>query len=229
VKPYIHCQISVAKFGGKEEDYQKIHDWFDQTKAHVPDLRHRTVLHNSFGIFLLEQVFGTNIKNSDGKLVSVRDLGEQHVLDDLGFIPTLQDCLLKMPLYDWLYGKKSESHQLTNKDATKEKLPRNNSTMVMDGARQVLDRIERERDEEFRKMFPMAHEAITGEKRELAPGELTQEELDALLMGTESKEPQQLEFDFSEPEPVEELSMDILPHRDPDLDVYLDGARWDDP
>ncbi len=33
------------------------------------------------GIFLCEQVFGANITNSDGKKVSVRDIGEQHVVE----------------------------------------------------------------------------------------------------------------------------------------------------
>lgn len=104
MKPYLHGKVSVSKFGGKEEDYQKIHDWFDQTKSHFPDMRHRAILHSSFGIFLCEQVFGTNITNSEGKKVSVRDIGEQHVIDDMGRIPTIQDYLDKMPFYNWLGG-----------------------------------------------------------------------------------------------------------------------------
>lgn len=108
MKPYNHALVSVKKFGGKAEDYQKIHDFFDQTKAHLPDMRHRAILHSSFGIFLAEQFFGINIKNSDGKLVSVRDIGEQHVIDDMGFIPTIQDYLEGMPLYDWLGGRKKQ-------------------------------------------------------------------------------------------------------------------------
>lgn len=61
-------------------------------------MRHRAILHNSFGIYLCEQVFGTTITNSDGRVVSVRDVGEEHVLEDLGLIPTLQDCFEGMPL-----------------------------------------------------------------------------------------------------------------------------------
>jgi hypothetical protein len=98
VKPHIHANRSARKWGGKREDYQRIHDFFDQTKAMIPDMRHRAVLHNAFGIYLCEQVFGTLITNSDGKEVSVRDIGEQHVLDDLGTIPTLQDCFEGLPL-----------------------------------------------------------------------------------------------------------------------------------
>ncbi len=104
MKPYIHAKNSVKKWGGKEEDYIAIHNWFDQTKAHVPDMRHRAILHNSFGIYLLEQQFGITIKNSDGVMISVRDIGEQHVLEDLGTIPTLQDCIKDMPRVSPLLG-----------------------------------------------------------------------------------------------------------------------------
>jgi hypothetical protein len=123
MKPYLHGLISVKKFGGKPEDYQKLHDWMDQTKAHVPDMRHRAILHNSFGIYLLEQVFGTNITNSDGKLISVRDIGEQHVLDDLGTIPTLQDYLTHLPALDWLGGPK-RAKGVKADEAIKERAPK---------------------------------------------------------------------------------------------------------
>jgi hypothetical protein len=46
------------------------------------------VLHSSFGIFLGQQVFGEVIvRKSDGAEVPTRLLGEQHVLEYLGFIP----------------------------------------------------------------------------------------------------------------------------------------------
>lgn len=104
MKPYLHATISAKRYGGKPEDYLEIHDFFDITKAHVPDMRHRAILHNSFGIFLLEKVFGTTMTNSDGRKVQVRDLGEQHVLEDLGTIPTLQDYLKHMSLEPWMGG-----------------------------------------------------------------------------------------------------------------------------
>lgn len=106
MKPYQHARVSAKKFGGKPEDYLKIHDFFDQTKAMFPDMRHRAILHNSFGCFLAEQVFGHNLTNSDGRVVSVRDVAEQHVIDDMGRIPTIQDYLEGMPMYDWLGGPK---------------------------------------------------------------------------------------------------------------------------
>lgn len=105
MKPWIHAENSVKKFGGKPEDYLKIHDWMDQSKAHFPDMRHRALLHSSFGIYLCEQVFGTYIaRESDGKRIQVRDICEHHVIEDMGFIPTVQDYLAELPFYSWLGG-----------------------------------------------------------------------------------------------------------------------------
>ena len=104
MKPRLHAKISAHKWGGKPEDYQHLHDWFDHTKAHFADVRHRALLHNSWGIFLLEQIFGTHFVNSDGKEVSVRDVGEQHVLDDLGHIPSLDECMKNLPMEAWFGG-----------------------------------------------------------------------------------------------------------------------------
>lgn len=111
MKLLMHAKISVKKFRGSAENYLSIHNWFDQTKAHIPDSRHRLLLHNSFGIYLCEQIFGDlivdakgqvhkmpYITNSDGIQVSVRDIGEQHVLDDLGIIPTLEQCFRALPI-----------------------------------------------------------------------------------------------------------------------------------
>jgi hypothetical protein len=108
MKPLYHAAKSVKKYGGMQEDYQDIHDWFDQTKAHVADLRHRLILHNSFGIFLCEQVFGTFIVNSDGKRVNVRDIGEDHVLEDLGTIPSLDKCVSSIDIdkISWIGGSR---------------------------------------------------------------------------------------------------------------------------
>jgi hypothetical protein len=104
VKPHLHSISSVRKFGGKPEDYQKIHDWFDETKSHLADVRHRALRHHSLGIFEAEKLFGILIVNSDGRKVSVRDIGEQHVLEDLGTIPTVQDWLTSLPISDWMGG-----------------------------------------------------------------------------------------------------------------------------
>ena len=101
-KPYQHAVSSAAKFSGTPDDYLEIHQWFDQTKAHFGSNVHRAILHSSFGIFLAEAFFGVNITNSEGKLVSVRDIGEQHLIEDLGFIPTVSDYLENLQYQPWM-------------------------------------------------------------------------------------------------------------------------------
>jgi hypothetical protein len=104
IKPIVHARLSVRKFGGVPEDYLAIHDFMDSTKAALPDVRHRAVLHSAFGCFLIERVFGTVIKNSDNKEVCVRDIAENHVIEDIGFIPTIERWFRNMPVEPWMAG-----------------------------------------------------------------------------------------------------------------------------
>jgi hypothetical protein len=100
--PYHHAQSSTRKWGGVPEDYETIHDWFDESKAHLADLRHRALRHHAEGIFLAERLFGTTLTNSDGRVVPVRQIGEQHVREDLGRIPTAADWLRAIRLEPWM-------------------------------------------------------------------------------------------------------------------------------
>ncbi len=113
MKPYVHAQNTVKKFGGKPEDYLEIHDFFDSSKACFPDMRHRAILHSSFGCYIAERVFGTFIINSDGHKVQVRDIAEHHIIEDMGRIPTVGDYLRGMPFYDWLGGRKKTKRKVT--------------------------------------------------------------------------------------------------------------------
>lgn len=99
---YHHALSSVRKWGGKAEDFQPLHDWFDQSKAHTADFRHRALRHHSEGIFMLERFFGTTIIISTGRPVPVRLIGEQHVLEDLGFIPTFADWVREIRPKPWM-------------------------------------------------------------------------------------------------------------------------------
>lgn len=104
--PYHHALSSVKKWGGSVEDYQPIHDWFDESKAHMADFRHRALRHHSEGIFMAETIFGTTITNSDGRVVPVRYIGEQHVEEDLGRIPTIADWFRLIEVRSWMYGSR---------------------------------------------------------------------------------------------------------------------------
>lgn len=53
---------------------------------------------------ILPKIFGDTITNSDGKRVSVKDIGEWHCLVDFKnkFIPTTQDWLEQVPMMPWM-------------------------------------------------------------------------------------------------------------------------------
>ena len=102
MNPYHHAVSSTKKWGGSVEDYLHIHAWFDVSKSHYADQRHRALRHHSAGIFECEAHFGHVIKNSDGKQVPVWLIGEQHVKEDCGFIPTVKDWLQHIKLKPWM-------------------------------------------------------------------------------------------------------------------------------
>ena len=88
---YYHALSSVRIWGGTSDDYLALHQWFDESKSIFADPRHRALRHHAEGIFMLETLFGATITNSDSKIVPVRLIGEQHVIEDLGFIPSFAD------------------------------------------------------------------------------------------------------------------------------------------
>ena len=104
-KPLIHARSSARRFGGVPEDYLAIHEKMDSTKSAHATVAHRVVFHSAFGIFLIEELFGRTLTNTDGREVFVRDVAEQHVLEDLGRIPSLSDWLGEMELQPWMAGE----------------------------------------------------------------------------------------------------------------------------
>lgn len=125
-KPYIHAVSSARRFGGEPEDYIEIHNLMDSSKGAIADNRHRALTHTSWFLStILERVFGVTITNSQGRKVSVRDIGEQHILEDFGgrFIPTAQDYLEHMNFEDWMQngtrGNPSSFKKIDEKRKTK--------------------------------------------------------------------------------------------------------------
>lgn len=123
MKSLIHAKSSVRKYGGAVEDYLPIHEFIDSTKIAMADVRHRAILHSAFGIFLAEKVFGTYFKNAQGKDVSVRDVAEDHVIEDLGFIPSMENYLKNMTVQPWMSGtmcsRRKNTYQKLNRDPNK--------------------------------------------------------------------------------------------------------------
>ena len=104
--PYHHAIRSAKKYGGIPGDYQSIHDWFDESKSYISDIRHRALRHHSEGIFMCEKIFGITITNSSGREIPVRFIGEQHVKEDLGFIPTVSDYFREIKIKSWMTGNR---------------------------------------------------------------------------------------------------------------------------
>ena len=66
------------------------------------DPRHRALRHHAEGIFMLESLFSTVIVNADGREVPVRLIGEQHVMEDLGTIPSFADWARLIEPQTWM-------------------------------------------------------------------------------------------------------------------------------
>jgi len=116
VKPFRHARNSARRHGGEPADYQDIHDFIDSTKIAIPDVRHRALLHNAFGCFLVERIFGATRTNSAGRTYSPRDVAEEHVFEDLGFIPTLERCLAELPMSAWFGGPVKHKRTIAMED-----------------------------------------------------------------------------------------------------------------
>ena len=114
MKPVIHAQLSVHKYGGKIDDYLKIHEFIDISKAAMPDMRHRAVLHHAMGCYVVQETFGIYFENSEGRTIATRDIAEEHIVQDLGWIPTVQDYLQHMPMDDvaWVGGMRRKMREV---------------------------------------------------------------------------------------------------------------------
>jgi len=110
--PYHHSMSSVKKWGGSVEDYIEIHNWFDQSKEMFADFRHRALRHHSEGIYQCERQFGTTITLSTGKVIPTRWVAEQHVAEDLGRIPSIQDWFENIQPKTWMRRPKKLTEEL---------------------------------------------------------------------------------------------------------------------
>ena len=159
--PVHHAISSSRKWGGTPDDYLVIHQWFDESKAHHADFRHRALRHHAQGIFWAEEVFGPKVKLStcktcglrridgehdlmlrslenefmeaggrgveladridalrktvhpfEAKEIPTRWIGEQHVREDLGWIPALTDWLKGLEAEPWMRRSRPLSVEL---------------------------------------------------------------------------------------------------------------------
>lgn len=96
---HYHCVSSANAFGGQPEDYAELHRWMDRSRGSTSKILHRMLSHHTQGIADAIERFGDTITNSNGRKVPVSLLAEQHIREDLGFVPTLDHYieLLRCP------------------------------------------------------------------------------------------------------------------------------------
>lgn len=115
--PYHHALSSARKWGGTADEYLPLHQWLDASKMLVADFRHRALRHHAQGIFELERVHGVTLTLSTGRVVPVRLVGEQHIIEDLGFIPSFADWVRCIRPEPWM-GRAQPIHRLVDPFAT---------------------------------------------------------------------------------------------------------------
>ena len=109
MKSYLHAKIHAKKYGGLPDDYVDIDDFIDSSKQAMADVRHRAILHSAFGCFIVERVFGRTRVNSDGKEYSPRDIAEDHIQQDLGFVPSMEHYLNNLAIQPWMSGTEKKN------------------------------------------------------------------------------------------------------------------------
>jgi len=90
-----------------------------QNKYQLPD----EFIDELVDLFKHNRQNGVHWKNSDGKKVHVRDIAEQHILEDfrMRFIPSLADYLQNMSLKGWMNNGISENLKNNNQVSEKKK------------------------------------------------------------------------------------------------------------
>ena len=98
---YHHAVSSARKWGGMPDDYLFLHSWMDSSKLILADFRHRALRHAE-GCWQAERLFGVTITNSAGRVVPVRAIAEQHIVEDLGRIPSFADWVRCIRPEPWM-------------------------------------------------------------------------------------------------------------------------------
>lgn len=109
---YYHAQSAAHKWGGKPEDYIEIEEFIDSSKKIIGDVRHRSLYHHTEGVWLCQRIFGRTIEIGH-HVVPVRLIAEQHVLEDLGWLPSPADYIKGMPIEPWMSGKQTKEVPLS--------------------------------------------------------------------------------------------------------------------
>jgi hypothetical protein len=108
----MHCLL-CANGAGSPMTICRSTNGSNESKEITADFRHRALRHHAQGIFELERRFGTTLTLCTGRVVPVRLIGEQHVLEDLGFIPSFADWVRCIRPEPWM-GRAQPIHKLVD-------------------------------------------------------------------------------------------------------------------
>lgn len=109
MSPIFHAKIHAKQWGGEPDEYIKIDEFIDSSKFHFENVAHRVLLHSSFGVMMAEQFFGNSFTNSVGRTVPIREVAINHIRQDLGFVPSVDNWLNNLQLQPWMSGTRKFS------------------------------------------------------------------------------------------------------------------------
>jgi hypothetical protein len=95
--PVHHAMHSAHRWGGPITAYLAVHAWLDQSKAAWSDPRHRAFLHHRQGATMA----ATLLPSMEG-LRSTREVAEDHIREDLGFLPDAREWLVHLRAKSWM-------------------------------------------------------------------------------------------------------------------------------
>lgn len=114
MKPLQHAQISAKTFGGVWTDYIELHNFLDSSKSSCAHFKHRFLLHHAEGIDLAVRLFGEQITNSEGQIITTRQILTDHLIEDVGCIVSIEDWAKGLvpkkdtPFYQFLARKREQ-------------------------------------------------------------------------------------------------------------------------
>ena len=98
---HYHCVSSANAFGGEPDDYAELHRWMDRSRDSTNSIMHRMLSHHTQGIRDCIEHFGHTIDICRAPAVPTSLLAEQHVREDLGFIPNLDHYIELLTCPRW--------------------------------------------------------------------------------------------------------------------------------
>lgn len=110
-----HSENSAKEFGGEPEDYYTIHQFIDSASDHYPEFGSLAILHSSYGVTIVEKVFGRYLtldRDKLPRLISVKEVALKHIRDELGCVPSVQDWVSSIQSEPW--SKKVEPKTVTS-------------------------------------------------------------------------------------------------------------------